>query len=410
MTAFFFSVLCLLFSVLSTQAAQARGIRQWFEETGYGNPNGALSFLYEREYQPGHDLSRTALDQPFLMPMAKAQKITIDALRDMRPWLDSEGATNFTYSDAVVALAQIQSGQASDARRLLDPYLPQGTAVNFSGFHDQLADASTSIAVGPNAWVLTAAVRLLEAGEGGASYDTLARNVADWLLTRQQANGGLLNAGGAGGAGAHFGTEQNLAAYAALSAYAARSGDARYQQVADRIQNWILTSGVVDAVSGTVYVGTSPAGVVDQRFALDGATMLILSLGPQRLDNLFGAAFLDRLVARMETLRGANGFAAGGAGLPPAYWNEGSGQAAAAYRSLAFYYRGLGQSQTADDFQARAEALRGLLTNQQVSRGAIPVGQGVDFSGFALTNNAQGESPAATAWYLFSRLETNPLN
>jgi hypothetical protein len=160
---------------------------------------------------------------------------------------------------------------------------------------------------GPNAWLVIAVSRYIEALRGAgkndeelAPYLKLAETVGKAMLRLQTEDGGIRFAPkgtyfepGASDPYLEVNSENNISAYAALNALARVTGKQEYRRGADDILRWFKNApGLFDAESGMLRMGAvykNGAWEVQQVFAADsGGTWTISSIGADTIDALWG--------------------------------------------------------------------------------------------------------------------------
>ena len=227
------------------------------------------------------------------------------------------------YANALAALCYIHEGDLKRAERIFDffdshfteEFAPPG------GFHQMwnpregIAYTDTDRWIGDNAWLLIALNHYLWK-TGSDRYETMRRGVAEWLVSLQDADGGVLSGYTQDGPMGAKSTEGNLDCYAALW---------EYPPVRERIKSWLTNDMWVEA---------------DQRFrmgstvtvsALDGSSWSVAALGDAFSPSLRYAEkdFLrsDTCVATGNTIIGFSDFID-----KERVWFEGTGQMVVAYQ------------------------------------------------------------------------------
>jgi len=123
---------------------------------------------------------------------------------------------SYTYDNALAAMAFLSAGDRLSAQRVLDGFVGIGPAPG-GGFLHRYRTTGTSaggiLAAGHNAYLLQA-MNLFSWRTGDHRYDSIARGIADLLLTLQDStDGGVFGRPGV----AWKSTENNLAAYSAVA-------------------------------------------------------------------------------------------------------------------------------------------------------------------------------------------------
>ena len=147
---------------------------------------------------------------------------------------------SYTYDNALAALAFISAGDYASARRILDAYnsMPPEPAGGFlHRYHAETKLPEQGILYGgPNAYLLQAMnLYLLQTGDG--RYNALAQRLGNFLLTLQDSDGGLF-----GRAGVTWkSTENNLGALSALHNLGKVQNIPLYIERAAMIRNFLVT-------------------------------------------------------------------------------------------------------------------------------------------------------------------------
>ncbi len=146
---------------------------------------------------------------------------------------------SYTYDNALAALAFISAGEFAAAQKILDAFLaitpdPSGGFVHRYHTADRRADGI--LFTGSNAYLLQA-MNLYYKETSDARYNNLARRIGDFLLTRQDADGGLFGRLGYTWKSA----ENNLGALSALHNLGKVQGIPNYVDRAALIRNFLIT-------------------------------------------------------------------------------------------------------------------------------------------------------------------------
>jgi hypothetical protein len=146
---------------------------------------------------------------------------------------------SYTYDNALAAMAFLSGGNPVSAQRVLDAFLglsPSPSGGFLHRYRTNGANAQGILAAGHNAHLLQA-MNLFSWRTGDQRYDSVARGIADYLLTLQDASdGGLF-----GRAGVTWkSTENNLAAYSAISSLAVVQGLTSYSTRASQIADFLV--------------------------------------------------------------------------------------------------------------------------------------------------------------------------
>lgn len=146
---------------------------------------------------------------------------------------------SYLYDNALSAMAFISSGDLATAEIILDGLAAIGTEPE-GGFLERYSslDGSSTGGIppaGPNAYVLMA-INLYYDATGDPKYDLLAADIADFILTHQDTDGGLF-----GNASVTWkSVENNMAAYAAINNFGVLNNDQYYVDKAAEIKAFII--------------------------------------------------------------------------------------------------------------------------------------------------------------------------
>ena len=290
-------------------------------------------------------------------------------------------AASYTYDNAMAALALLAAGDAQGAANILDAYnaIPAP-----SGGFDHRYDANTGasvagiLGVGHNAYLLLAMV-LHEDATGEGRYDDVAADVADFLVSQQDADGGL------------FGrptvtwksTENNAASLSALHNYGVVYGSPTHTQAAAAV--WAFLAN--ECWDGQRFW----AGENDPTIATDVQALGALAMGASFQNGIYWiephTLNTQRLVKRVRI----TGFDLNDD--RDTVWTEGTAQQALAYGSV-------GDTTEAATFQ-------GEIEKAQQASGGFWQASNTGTTGFG-ENFTRTEAVAATAWYVLVSSGDNP--
>jgi|GEM_PF-2445652 len=206
---------------------------------------------------------------------------------------------SYTYDDALAAMAFISAGRVSTARRILDAFLkispePEG------GFLHRY-DATTGnpiegiLAVGHNAYLLQA-MNLYYIRTKDPRYNTVARGIADYILSQQALDGGIY-----GRAGVTWkSTENNLAAFSAIHNFGTVQKQPYYTSCAKNISVFVKT----ECWDGTRFL----CGENDPMITTDSQALGAMILGPAYKNGAYWVRKYTRNAKRYKPGRTVTGF------------------------------------------------------------------------------------------------------
>ncbi len=294
------------------------------------------------------------------------------------------------YPNALAAICFVHQGDVARAERIFqffDNHFEAEFAPDTPGGFHQFWDARTGTVhgdtdrwVGDNAWLLIA-LNYYQKQTDRNDFSTMQNGIAQWLISLQDADGGILSGFTKAGPMMHKSTEGNLDCYAALEAY---------PEARRKIRDW-LTSQMWVASEQRFRMGSTVAEA-----ALDGVSWGIAALGPEYSNSL---VYAEQQFQRTDKSEGSGNAVTGFADFlgKPRVWLEGTGQMAVAYNAV-------GQ-------KARAEDLVRELEQAMVPSAKFPGTMGIPCS----TSDPawQGATrkifvPSQT-WYLFGAWDFNPM-
>lgn len=292
------------------------------------------------------------------------------------------------YANALAAICFVHRGDVARAERIFDVFAAQADEAFAApgGFH-QLWDARSATPhrdsdrwVGDNAWLLIALNRYRVA-TGDDRYASLARKIADWIVSLQDADGGVWSGFSKNGPIRAKSTEGNLDCYAAL----VDRPEARAP-----VRQWLESFAWIPEKQHF------RMGSTVNEPALDGVSWGIAALGTNYVSALTTAERLFRCTHLAEGTRCAvTGFS--DRLVRDRIWFEGTGQMAVAYRVAGR--------------DAEADLLLGELRKALVSSRADPATVGLPwYSG--KPDWEGGDKRVFTpsqAWYLLAEWKVNPM-
>ncbi len=186
----------------------------------------------------------------------------------------------FTYDQALAAVVFTLKGQADHARQIFDFYraaerIDGGAVVN--AYYAATGDPAEYIAhAGPNIWLGLAVLQYTHRTQDN-SYVDLATDIAEWLVTLTDEEGGLRG----GRKVTWYSTEHNLDAYAFYKMLAAVTGQARYRERAAQTLAWLGKNAFSRLSDPVVKRGKGDATVATDTYAWS-----IAAVGPRGLKEI----------------------------------------------------------------------------------------------------------------------------
>jgi len=198
------------------------------------------------------------------------------------------GEDCFVYDQALAALVFTHKGDFEKAQAIfsfLDKVRKRHVSVygSFQGFTDTYKADGTETetrAAGPNAWVLMA-VNYYTCKKDDKSFIPLAKDLAEWLISLQSADGGII--GGYYGNGepmVWISTEHNFDCYAGFRDLGIITADERYLKKAKEVRKWLIDDTWKED-SQRFYLGKR-----NPNFATDLSSWAVLSLGREYASSL----------------------------------------------------------------------------------------------------------------------------
>lgn len=182
----------------------------------------------------------------------------------------------FTYDQALASQVFLLFGEPKSAENILSFY--ESRAAREEGAFLNAYDASNGQAfehvvhVGPNVWIGMAALQYEHKVKDGR-FLPLAKSVADWVISQQDAEGGLKG----GPAVNWYSIEHHLDAYAFFSMLYQETKDERYRQARGALLSWIKTYAY------SVKEKRMHRGKGDATIATDTFSWAIAAMGPETL-------------------------------------------------------------------------------------------------------------------------------
>jgi len=289
----------------------------------------------------------------------------------------------YTYDNALAAMAFISSGDLTSAAAVLDAYAVLGAEPDGGFLHRYRASdggpAYGLPGVGHNAYLLQA-VSLYRHESGDTSYDGFALGIADYLLAHQDSDGGLF-----GRAGVTWkSTENNLAAYSALSSAGAVFGIQTFVGKAELLRTFL----VAECWDGTRFL----TGKDDPMIVTDVQALGVMVLGSSYAGGAYWVEDHTLTTQRYKGRKRVTGFDLNTD--RDTVWTEGTLQQAMAFLLAA-------DADRANVYMKEAEKLL-------QSSGAFWQASNAGTSGFGDTF-MRWQAAAPTAWYVFLANQDNVL-
>ncbi len=194
-----------------------------------------------------------------------------------------KGRDCFVYDEALAAMAFTYNGDYGKAKAIFKFFdnvrkrhiREKGDIWGFTDAYKSDGRETETRAAGPNAWVLMT-LNYYFNKSGDKKFFPLARDIADWLISLQSIEGGII--GGYYGNGKPMiwiSSEHNFDCYAALRDFGIISGEEKYLKAAKEIKKW-LYDDVWDEKALRFYLGRR-----NPNFATDLSSWAVLSLGDE---------------------------------------------------------------------------------------------------------------------------------
>lgn len=288
----------------------------------------------------------------------------------------------YTYDNALAAMAFVSGGDFHAAGQILDAYLAIGVAPEGGFLHRYNsvsgAPAAGISGVGHNAYLLQA-MNLYYRRTNDPKFNALAVRIADYLLTFQDVDGGLFGRPDVGWKS----TENNLGAYSALHNLGVVQASAFYADRAGLIRNFLIT----ECWDGTrFYTGENDPSIVTDTQALGG-----MILGATYSNGAYWVESKTLNSQRYEGRKRVTGFDLNTD--KDTVWTEGTLQ-----QALAYYVAG--DLSKWDFYKAESEKLF-------QSSGAFWQASNRGTTGFG-ENFERWQAVAPTAWYIIVSSGDNP--
>ncbi len=335
----------------------------------------------------------------------------------------------FTYDQALAVQVFLLFGDTKSAKNILSFYdsraaREQGAFLNaYDATHGQAFEHV--VHVGPNVWIGIAALQYEHKVKDG-KFLPLARSVADWVMSQQDAEGGLKG----GPTVTWYSIEHNLDAYAFFSMLYQETKDERYRQARGRLLSWIKTYAY------SVKEKRMNRGKGDATIATDTFSWAVAAMGPETLKAIgFDAEEImefaqEHCGVEVDTagpggktmkVKGFDFSKAENIGRGGVVSTEWTAQVIVTYQILADYFDALGDPDKATLYSDKAtfylnELQKLIITSPSRTgqgRGCLPYASidNVDTGhGWRTPRGMRTGSVAGTAYGIFAWVGYNPFN
>ena len=335
----------------------------------------------------------------------------------------------FSYDQSLVSQVFLISGDKEKAGQILS-FFKDKAARRSGGFVNAYnvvtgTPAEEVVHIGPNIWVGITAVRYADKA-GGNAYLDLAEDIARWVISLKDREGGLR-----GGPGVSwYSTEHNLDAYALFKMLYAMTRKEVYRKEMASTLKWIREN------TYSAKEGRMNRGKGDSTIATDTLAWSIAAIGPATLASegmdpdaimkfaeehcLISTSF-NRPDGEAVNIKGFDFAKSRNIARNGIVSTEWTAQMIIAYKMMADFYSGLGEKAKADDYAGKAEFYLGELDKMVISSPS-PSGQGAGCLPYASQPNAdtghgwrtpagaQTGSVSGTAYTIFAKKGYNPLS
>lgn len=380
--------------------------------------------------------------------LEKTEELTAtNALRQMYQWLKShqnrrtglvasyEGDPTqedvaYTYDQSLASQAFGLFGDLEDAALVLTFYdrraeRGEGGAL-YNAYHAlDGSPVENVVHAGPNVWIAIAAMQYENRVRDGR-FLPLARRIGDWLLSMQDAEGGV-----PGGPGlTWYSTEHNLDTYVCFRMLHRLTGDARYERASEASLAWI------QKYAYSVREGRMNRGKGDATIATDTFSWAIATIGPERLaasgfdpeeivrfaeEHCEVEVYYRQAGGRTARARGFDFAKAQNIGRGGVISTEWTAQMIVTYQILSRHFRAAGQDVKAGLYEDKAdfylnELQKLIITSPSRTgqgRGCLPYASqdGADTGhGWRTPRGPRTGSVSGTAYGLFAWVGYNPFD
>ncbi|MGE5279151.1 MAG: hypothetical protein ACM3L6_00195 [Deltaproteobacteria bacterium] len=335
----------------------------------------------------------------------------------------------FTYDQALAAIVFLERGETEEARRILDFYRTARRSDDggfLNAYYAATGDPAEYIAhAGPNLW-LGIAVLQYTARTHDTAYLGIARDIARWLATLTDAEGGIRG----GPAVAWYSTEHHLDAYAFYRMLAAVTGGEEDDALARRTLAWLTKNAFSRLADPVVRRGKGDATVATDTYAWSIAAVGPVALGTAGMDPDQIMDFARTQCAVTTNFKKADGTTVRVRGFDFAREKnlprggvvscEWTAQMIMSFKIMAAYHASRGDEESARYYTSLAHAGMAELMKMAVASPS-PVGQGdfcLPYASHELADTGHGWSTprgnstgsvAATAYAILVMEDFNPL-
>jgi len=335
----------------------------------------------------------------------------------------------FTYDQALVAQVFLISGDIKRAEKVL-AFFKNSTKREKTGFKNAYnavngLSVENVVHLGPNIWIAIAALHYADK-TGDNTYLTFAEDMAKWIISLKDADGGL-----AGGPGiSWYSTEHNLDAYALFNMLWSMTSKEEYRIERDRTLKWIKDNTYSKSDGGM------KRGKGDGTIATDTMAWAIAAIGPTRLlkegmdpDGIMKFAEEHCLVSTDFVSPGGDTINIKGFDFAKArnmarrgvVSSEWTAQMVMAFKIMADYYAALNDKEKANLYKDKADMYLNELYKMMISSPS-PSGQGAGCLPYASQPNTdtghgwrtpagkQTGSLSGTSYAVFAKKGYNPLS
>lgn len=317
-----------------------------------------------------------ALALSFLRAQIKASGLIDSFVEDQRD-------DSYTYDNALAAMAFISAGDFNSARRLLDAFVairPEPSGGFLHRYHATDGSPNNGILrAGHNAYLLQA-INLYYRETGDSRYNSLAEQIAGYLLSLQDSDGGIFGSSQV----TWKSTENNLAVFSAIYNFGVVRNDPYYMDKAGQIRNFIVT----ECWNGVRFL----CGENDPVIVTDVQALGCMILGPDYKNGAYWIESYTLTTKRYSGRKSITGFDMNTD--RDTVWTEGTLQ-----ESMAFL--AAGSSSKYSFYKTESEKLF-------KASGALLLASNTGTTGFDWTFQPW-QAVAPTAWYIYACNQDNVL-
>ncbi|MCX5665681.1 MAG: PilZ domain-containing protein [Candidatus Omnitrophica bacterium] len=335
----------------------------------------------------------------------------------------------FTYDQALVAQVFLISGDVKRAQKVLG-FFKNSTKREKTGFKNAYnavngLSVENIVHLGPNIWIAIAAIHYADK-TGDKTYLTFAEDMAKWIISLKDADGGL-----AGGPGiSWYSTEHNLDAYALFNMLWSMTSKDEYRKERDLTLKWIKDNTYSKSDGGM------KRGKGDGTIATDTMAWAIAAIGPAELskegmdpEGIMKFAEEHCLVSTdfvssggdVINIKGFDFAKARNMARRGVVSSEWTAQMVTAFKVMANYYAALNDNEKANLYKDKADIYLNELYKMMISSPS-PSGQGAGCLPYASQPNTdtghgwrtpegkQTGSLSGTSYAIFAKKGYNPLS